>query len=308
MTLDIERETIMKKPRIGFIGVGLMGHGMAKNIVEKGHTLTILGNRNRAPVDDLVSRGAHEVRTAREVAAASDVVFLCVTDSGVVEKLVHGQDGLKAGGHNGLIIADCSTANPVSTIAIAAELAELGISFCDAPLGGTPEGAEAGQLSAIIGCDAATFARLEPICLTWAKTVRHIGEVGMGHKMKLINNFIAMGYGAIYAEALALGQKVGITPQIFDSVLRGSRMDCGFYQTFFRYVMDGDRNAHQFTLSNAAKDMRYLAALADDGRVANPIGSAVKNSYAAAVAGGKGEDYVPMLADFIAAANGTKVT
>ncbi|MCX7325085.1 MAG: NAD(P)-dependent oxidoreductase [Hyphomicrobiales bacterium] len=297
----------MTKARIGFIGVGLMGHGMAKNIVEKGHPLTILGNRNRAPVEDLVRRGAHEVRTAREVAAASDVVFLCVTDSSVVEKVVRGPDGLKAGGAEGLIIADCSTANPVSTLALAAELAEAGITFCDAPLGGTPANAEAGELSAMIGCDAATFAILEPICLTWAKTVRHIGDVGMGHKMKLINNFIAMGYGAIYAEALALGQKVGITPQIFDSVLRGSRMDCGFYQTFFRYVLDGDRNAHQFTLSNAAKDMRYLAALADDGRIANPVGAAVKNSYAAAVAGGKGEDYVPMLADFIAQANGTKV-
>jgi 3-hydroxyisobutyrate dehydrogenase-like beta-hydroxyacid dehydrogenase len=297
----------MTKPRIGFIGVGLMGHGMAKNIVEKGHPLTILGNRNRAPVEDLVRRGAHEVMTAREVAAASDVVFLCVTDSSVVEKVVRGPDGLKAGGAKGLIIADCSTANPVSTLALAAELAEAGITFCDAPLGGTPANAEAGELSAMIGCDAATFAILEPICLTWAKTVRHIGEVGMGHKMKLINNFIAMGYGAIYAEALALGQKVGITPQIFDSVLRGSRMDCGFYQTFFRYVLEGDRNAHQFTLSNAAKDMRYLAALADDGRIANPVGAAVKNSYVAALAVGKGDDYVPMLADFIAQANGTKV-
>lgn len=297
----------MTKARIGFIGVGLMGHGMAKNIVDKGHSLTILGNRNRAPVDDLVRRGAREVKTAREVASSSDVVFLCVTDSSVVEKVVRGPDGLKAGGARGLIIADCSTANPVSTIALAAELAEAGISFCDAPLGGTPANAEAGELSAMIGCDAATFAILEPICLTWAKTVRHIGDVGMGHKMKLLNNFIAMGYGAIYAEALALGQKVGITPQIFDSVLRGSRMDCGFYQTFFRYVLDGDRNAHQFTLSNAAKDMRYLAALADDGRIANPVGAAVKNSYAAALAAGKGEDYVPMLADFIAQANGTKV-
>jgi 3-hydroxyisobutyrate dehydrogenase-like beta-hydroxyacid dehydrogenase len=297
----------MTKPRIGFIGVGLMGHGMAKNIIEKGYPLTILGNRNRAPVDDLVQRGAKEVKTPRDVAAASDVVFLCVTDSSVVEKVVRGPDGLRAGGARGLIIADCSTANPVSTLALEAELAEAGITFCDAPLGGTPANAEAGELSAMIGCDAATFAVLEPICLTWARTVRHIGEVGMGHKMKLINNFIAMGYGAIYAEALALGQKVGITPQIFDSVLRGSRMDCGFYQTFFRYVLEGDRNAHQFTLSNAAKDMRYLAALADDGRIANPVGSAVKNSYVAALAVGKGDDYVPMLADFIAQANGTKV-
>ncbi len=298
----------MTKARIGFIGVGLMGHGMAKNIVDKGHPLTIMGNRNRQPVDDLVKRGAKEVATPAEVAKASDVVFLCVTDSSVVEHVVRGAHGLKAGAHKGLIIADCSTANPVSTIALAEELAAMGVTFCDAPLGGTPANAEEGQLSAMIGCDDATFATLEPICLTWAKSVRHIGEVGMGHKMKLINNFIAMGYGAIYAEALALGQKVGITPQIFDSVLRGSRMDCGFYQTFFRYVLEGDRNAHQFTLSNAAKDMRYLAALADSAKVVNTVGSAIKNAYAAPVAAGSGEDYVPMLADFIAASNGTNLS
>ncbi len=298
----------MTKARIGFIGVGLMGHGMAKNIVEKGHPLTIMGNRNRAPVDDLVGRGATEVATPAQIAQACDVVFLCVTDSSVVERVVRGPDGLKSGAREGLVIADCSTANPVSTIALAQELAASGVTFCDAPLGGTPSNAEEGQLSAMIGCDAATFALLEPICLTWAKSVRHVGEVGMGHKMKLLNNFIAMGYGAIYAEALALGQKVGITPQVLDSVLRGSRMDCGFYQTFFRYVLEGDRNAHQFTLTNAAKDMRYLAALADSALVANPVGAAVKNTYASAVAQGRAEDYVPMIADFIAASNGTKLT
>jgi 3-hydroxyisobutyrate dehydrogenase-like beta-hydroxyacid dehydrogenase len=294
----------MSKPRIGFIGVGLMGHGMARNIREKGYELTVLAHRNRAPVDDLIAHGAREVATAAEVAAASDVVFLCVTDSGVVERLVRGPNGLKDAARAGLIIADCSTSNPASTLALHAELAPLGTVFCDAPLGGTPANAEAGELSAMIGCDAASFAVLEPVCRSWAKAVRHVGEVGAGHTMKLINNFIAQGYGALYAEALALAAKSGISPQVFDSVLRGSRMDCGYYQTFLRYVLEGDRNAHRFTLSNAAKDMRYVVALADQAGIANPIGAAVKNSYAAAVAAGRGEDYVPMLADFIGAING----
>jgi 3-hydroxyisobutyrate dehydrogenase-like beta-hydroxyacid dehydrogenase len=293
--------------RIGFIGVGLMGHGMAKNIVEKGYPLTVMGNRNRAPVDDLVGRGAWEAKTPRAVAEASDIIFMCVTSSVQVEALVRGPDGIKSGASKGLVIVDCTTADPNSTLALAAELAPLGVTFCDAPLGGTPANAELGQLSAMVGADAATFQRIKPVCDAWAQKVVHLGPVGDGHKMKLLNNFVAMGYGAIYAEALALAQKVGITPQVFDSVVRGSRMDCGFYQTFFRYVLERDRDAHQFTLVNALKDMRYLESMADGVSMANPVGNAVKNAYAMACSAGMEQDYVPMLSDAVARFNGTKI-
>jgi 3-hydroxyisobutyrate dehydrogenase-like beta-hydroxyacid dehydrogenase len=294
------------KDRIGFIGVGYMGHGMAKNLLEKGFPLTIMGNRNRAPVDALVAKGAVEVKTPAEVAKASDIIFLCVTDSSVVEKLIRGVDGIKAGAQKGLVIVDTSTANPVSTQELAAELAPLGITLCDAPLNGTPAQAETGELGAMIGADAATLARITPSVEAWATRMRHVGGVGAGHQMKLLNNFVAMGYGAIYAEALALSRKVGITPQVFDSVIRGSRMDCGFYQTFFKYVLEGDRNAHIFSLNNALKDMRYLESMADAAKLSNPVGNAVKNSYAIAVSQGRGEDYVPMVSDAIAELNGLK--
>jgi 3-hydroxyisobutyrate dehydrogenase-like beta-hydroxyacid dehydrogenase len=125
--------------------------------------------------------------------------------------------------------------------------------------------------------------------------------------MKLLNNFLSMGYAAIYAEALTVASKIGITPQTFDSVLRGSRMDCGFYQTFMQYVLERDRNAHKFTLVNALKDVRYLESVANAAGVPNPIGNAVKNSFASAVAAGKGEDYVPMLSDFIAERSGVSL-
>jgi 3-hydroxyisobutyrate dehydrogenase-like beta-hydroxyacid dehydrogenase len=295
------------KLRIGFIGVGFMGHGMAKNLVEKGFPLTIMGNRNRAPVEALKAKGAVEVTTAAEVARASDIVFLCVTDSGVVERLVRGPGGLKAGAVKGMVIVDCSTANPVSTEELAGELADIGVTLCDAPLNGTPAQAELGQLGAMIGADEATLARIRPAVEAWATRIAHVGPVGAGHKMKLINNFIAMGYGAIYAEALALGQKVGISPQTIDSVIRGSRMDCGFYQTFFRYVLERDRNAHLFTLDNALKDLRYVEAMADAAKLSNPVGNAVKNSYAIAVAQGRGQEFVPMVSDAIAALNNVKL-
>ena len=294
----------MSKERIGFIGVGLMGHGMAKNLIEKGYSLIVLGHRNRAPVDDLVKRGAKEAKSAEDVAQGSDVVFLCVTGSKEVEALVRSPQGIKGGAHKGLIVVDTSTSDPNSTAALAAELATLGVAYADAPLGGTPAQAEEGKLSTMVGCDEAIWPRLEPILTSFAPKSVRLGPVGDGHKMKLMMNFLAMGYAAIYSEGLALGAKVGLSPQKIDSVLRGSRMDCGFYQTFFSYVLDRNRDAHKFTLRNASKDMNYLAAMAQAAGIANPVGSAIRNYYAAAVVTGRGDDYVPMLSDFVAAQNG----
>ncbi len=294
--------------RIGFIGVGLMGHGMAKNIVEKGYALTVMAHRNRKPVDDLLQRGAAEARSVTELAAQSTIIFLCVTGSAQVEALVRGPDGLLQHMTPGSLLVDCSTSDPTSTLALAADLATRGVTLVDAPLSRTPKEAWEGKLDTMVGCDDAVFARLRPVLETWAGKVVHIGKTGDGHVMKLVNNFLAMGYGALYSEALTLAAKAGITPQRFDSVIRGGRMDSGFYQTFMKYVLERDRDAHKFTLANALKDMRYLEALADANAMANPIGNAVKNSFAYAVNAGRGEDYVPMLSDVIAGLNGVSLT
>jgi 3-hydroxyisobutyrate dehydrogenase-like beta-hydroxyacid dehydrogenase len=292
---------------IGFIGLGFMGHGMAKNILEKGYPLTVMGHRKRETVEDLGRRGAKEARTPREVAENSTIVFLCVTGSPQVEALVRGPDGLKKGARSGSVIVDTSTANPVSTLALAEELKAQGVGFVDAPLARTPKEAWEGTLDTMVGCDAGTFARLKPVLETWAARITHVGDVGDGHKIKLINNFIAMGYAAIYSEALAVANKAGIEPRRLDSVIRGGRMACGFYETFMTYVLERDRNAHRFTLANALKDMRYMESLADAGGVANPLGNAVKNAFALAVNSGRGEEYVPMLSDVVAELNGTSL-
>jgi 3-hydroxyisobutyrate dehydrogenase-like beta-hydroxyacid dehydrogenase len=295
------------KEAVGFIGVGLMGQGMARNLVDKGFKLTVMGHRNRKPVEELVAAGATEAKTPRELASQASIIFLCVTGSAQVEEVVNGPDGIIAGAKPGTVVVDCSTSDPGSTVRIAAELDAKGLHLADAPLGGTPAQAALGQLSAMIGASPEVFARIKPACEAWAQKVVHLGPVGDGHKMKLLNNFLSMGYAAIYAEALTLAAKIGITPQTFDSVLRGSRMDCGFYQTFMQYVLERDRNAHKFTLVNALKDVRYLESVANAAGVPNPIGNAVKNTFASAVAAGKGEDYVPMISDFIAERSGVSL-
>lgn len=294
------------KERIGFIGLGLMGVGMATNLVTKGWPLTVMAHRRRDGVETLLGAGAQEAKTPKAVAEASDIVVLCVTGSPQVEEVVNGSDGFVAAGKP-LMIIDCSTSNPAVTVRLAEELAANEIILVDAPMGRTPKDAMAGTLDIMAGGAAADFERARVVLEAFAGRVIHTGPTGSGHTMKLLNNFLSMGYAALYSEALMLGVKAGLTPKIFDSVIRGGRMDCGFYQTFFKYVIERDENAHQFTLRNAHKDMSYLASAAVEMGAANPLGSAVRNAFAIAVGTGQGDKYVPMLSDIVAASNGVSL-
>lgn len=296
----------MEKRKIGFVGLGLMGHGMAKNIVEKGFPLTVIAHRNRAPVDDLVARGASEAASLVELAQASDIVLLCVTGSPEVEAVVAGPDGLASAGKP-LTIVDCSTSDPSSTLRLAKDLATRGMTLIDAPLSRTPKDAEAGTLDVMAGGTEADFDNVRPVLETFAGRIVHTGPVGSGHTMKLLNNFVSLGYAALYAEALTLGAKAGLTPKTFDAVIRGGRMDNPFYRTFFQWVLDRDPDAHRFAIRNGLKDLNYLAAFASAAGIANPMGAAVRNSFAAAGATGNGEKFVPMLSDIIAGLNGVSL-
>jgi len=293
---------------IGFIGLGLMGHGMAKNIVEKGYALTVCARKPSAALDDLLSRGAKQVDTPMAVAQQASVVFLCVTGSPDVEAIVRGPMGLAKGLRPGSVVVDCSTSDPTSTVALAAELAAMDVTLVDAPLSRTPKEAWEGTLDTMVGADAQTLERIRPILSTWAARIVHVGGPGDGHRLKLINNFVAMGYAALYSEALTLAQAVGIGPQRVDAVLRNGRMDCGFYQTFMDYTLNGNREAHKFTLKNAFKDMRYLESMADAAGISNSLGNAVKNSFAMALANGGAEAYVPMLPEYVARLSGVDLT
>jgi 3-hydroxyisobutyrate dehydrogenase-like beta-hydroxyacid dehydrogenase len=297
----------MAQKTVGFIGLGLMGHGMAKNIVEKGFPLLVMAHRNRAPLEDLVARGAREMASARAMAAEADVIVLCVTGSPQVEAILRGPDGIAAGAREGLVVIDSSTSDPVSTTTLGGELAARGIKLIDAPLSRTPKEAEAGTLDCMVGGDPATFEAVLPIIQCFAAKIVHVGPAGAGHTMKLLNNFVSIGYASLYSEALALGAQVGITPAQFHAVIGGGRMSCGFYDTFMKYVVERDRDAHKFTLGNAHKDMRYLMNLANQSGAANFMGGVVKNYLASAEAMGKGSEYLPMLSDHIAALNGVKL-
>ena len=296
-----------KKPQIGFIGVGYMGHGMAKNILQNGYPLMVKGNRNRSPVDSLVGMGAVEATSVAQMARDCDIIHICLSNSPQVEAIIRGPDGIIANGKAGLIVIDATTADPTSTEALAAEMAAAGITLVDAPLGRTPKEAEEGTLDAMVGTDPDTFATILPVIECWAGNINHIGPVGSAHKMKLIMNFIAMGYSCLYSEAVTLGAKVGIAPQTINKVIGSSRLSNGFFDTFMKYTVGRDRDAHKFTIANASKDVRYVANMATAAGMANPMGAAMRNTYAQAEAVGKGDHYVPMLSDHIAELNGVNL-
>lgn len=293
-----------EKPTVGFIGVGLMGHGMAKNILQGGYPLVIKGHRNRTPVESLLGMGATEVQTAREMAGQCDVIHLCLSNSPQVEAIIRGPDGILAGARDGLVVVDTTTADPTSTMALSEDMAAQGVHMVDAPLGRTPKEAEEGMLDAMVGASEDAFAKVKPIIECWSGSINHIGPVGSGHKMKLIMNFMSMSYASVYAEALSLAVKSGLTPQSVRDVMAPSRMGCGFFDTFFSAAVGGNPNAHKFAIANAAKDVRYVASMATAAGVMNPVGAAVRNYFDQAVTVGKGQDYVPTIANHIAELNG----
>jgi len=282
---------------IGFIGAsGLMGHGMAKNLLAKGHTLGLTVHRNRERVADLLAAGATERASAAELARTSEIVFLCVTGSPQVEAMVSGSEGLLAAGKKGLLIVDCSTSEPDSTARLRELCAKAGAALVDAPLARTPIEAEAGKLNVMVGADTDTFARLEPVLRCFAENVFHVGGPGAGHIVKLLNNFIAQAICTATAEAFAVGKRAGIDPQKLVDIVTLGAVNSGLFQMMAK-TLQGDMGALRFELDNARKDVRYYTHLAENLSIPSIVGEAVHQSLALASALGHGKKFVPSLVE-----------
>lgn len=297
----------MTKPKIGFIGVGLMGHGAAKNILAKGYPLTVMGNRNRQPVDDLVKRGAKEGRSAAEIARASDILFICVPSSVEVEALVFGAGGVLEGAHAGLIVVDSTTADPNSTRKIGAALKEKGARMADAPLGRSPKEAEAGTLSTYVGGDADVVAAIKPVQQCFADTIVEVGALGAGHTLKLINNFMSIGNCAIIAEAATTAAKMGVDMKKFHAVISAGGANSKMFQMVAPWLLEGDDSHLKGPLRIAGKDLRFYNKLAEQAQVASFIAQAVNQWLQLCNARGHGERYLPVLPGILAELNGTKI-
>jgi 3-hydroxyisobutyrate dehydrogenase-like beta-hydroxyacid dehydrogenase len=295
-----------KKPRIGFIGLGLMGHGIAKNILEKGHPLTVAVHRNRKPVEDLASLGAVEAANAAEVAQQSDVIFLCVTGSPEVEDVLRRRHGVLEGLNPGTVVADCSTAEPTSTVQMAALTEARGGRFVDTPLVRTPKEAEAGRLVVITGGDEATLAEIRPVLDCFAEIVIHAGGLGAAHKLKLIVNFLALANAASVAEGYIAAMKGGVNLRALTEVAQSGGADSAMLRRLSKFALDGDDSAAQFAIATATKDLRYYTHLAEAAPTAAFVGEAVHQTYQLATISGYGERNLPRLIEALSALNGVR--
>jgi len=283
-----------------------MGHGMAKNLLARGHALTLAVHRNREGVADLLAAGASEAATPAAVAAASEIVFVCVTGSPQVEAAVGAGDGLLAGAKPGLVIVDCSTSEPDSTARLRERCAAAGVAFVDAPLSRTPVEAEAGKLNVMVGADAALLARIEPVLRCFAENVIHVGGPGAGHTLKLLNNFIAQAVCTATAEAFAVGQRAGIDLHKLVELISAGPVNSGLFQAMAK-TLHGDLAGLKFELDNARKDVRYYTHLAEGLAIPTLVGEGVHQSLALASALGHGKKFVPSLVEAQEQLSGAKL-
>ena len=296
------------KPRIGYIGVGLMGHGAAKNILERGgYPLTVMGHRKRAPVEDLVGRGAGEAGTPAEVAARSDVVFLCLPSAVEVEAAVYGEEGLLAGMRPGMVLVESTTCDPEVTRRVGADLAARGVAMVDAALGRTPREAEAGQLSSYLGGEAEVIERVRPILESYADTIVVCGPLGAGTTAKLVNNCIAIGTCAIIAEAFATAAKLDVDLARLTEVIEAGGANGRMFQMVKPWIQEGDDSHLKGPLRIAAKDMRFYNRMAEAAPASAVIGQAINQVLRLAVLQGHGERFMPTLPGILAQWNGAPI-
>jgi 3-hydroxyisobutyrate dehydrogenase len=272
--------------RVGFVGLGTMGHFMAANLARAGFSLTVW-NRTTERADALVELGATKAATPADVARASDIVIACLTDSPQVEAVLFGPDGLEEGFSEGSLFIDCSTLSPLKAQEFAERLATKGVSMLDAPVSGGSEGAKNATLSIMVGGDEPSVDRAQGVLTAMGKSVTHLGPVGAGQWAKAINQVILCGVYLGVAEGVTLGLKAGLDVEHVLSALKGGAAGSWILENRSSRMIDDDYPVG-FKISLHRKDLGIglelaksvgatlpvtaLAAVFEDGLIAQGFG------------------------------------
>lgn len=265
--------------QVGIVGVGLMGHGIASSLLRAGHQVSFLEHSGNQPVDDLLAAGATALRSGREVAQSTEVVILCVTGSPQVEAVLFDPRGVLEGLKPGSVVVDCSTALPSSTEKVAARVASAGGRFMDAAMTRTPKEAAEGRLNLIVGAPKALFDETLPLLQAFAENIVHAGDIGAGHTLKLLHNFVSLGFSAVLAEATAASRKAGISDAALLEVLESGGGSSVVLERLRPYIADNDPSGFQFTVANASKDLGYYHIMTDELGVERGVAGAVHALY-----------------------------
>jgi 3-hydroxyisobutyrate dehydrogenase-like beta-hydroxyacid dehydrogenase len=286
--------------RVGIVGVGLMGHGIARNIIKRGRALDFLDHPGNQPTDDLAAAGARSAPDLATLAARCDIIILCVTGSPEVEGILTGAGGLIEAMRPGTIIIDCSTAIPSSTGRMASAVTTAGGRFLDAPMTRTPKEAAEGRLNLLVGGPRDLFDECKPLLDCFAENIVHAGPTGAGHQLKLLHNFVSLGFSAVLAEAAACAQRAGVAPDVFVDVLAKGGGSGAVLERLRPYIERGDVANFRFSIANAQKDIGYYRTMATELQAAHLTADAIGETYSRAVASGLGSGAVPELVGLLA--------
>jgi 2-hydroxy-3-oxopropionate reductase len=275
-----------------------MGSAMAGRLLDKAYPLTVMANRSRTNIEKLVARGATEVSTAREIAGASEIVMLCMDTSANVESRMLGPDGVISGLKDGAVVIDFGTSLPASTRRIGAAVAEAGGTYMDAPLGRTPAHATQGKLNIMCSGDVAVFEKIRTVLNDLGENVFHLGALGTGNTIKLINNFFAMTSATAMAEAFAMADAAGVERQKLYDVMSAGPLHSGMMDFVKAYAVDGDSNQLAFAIRNARKDVGYYSTMAEDAGVVSILSPGTRQALALALVDEFGDRNVPEIVDF----------
>lgn len=280
---------------VGLIGVGLMGHGIAQSLLRAGHQLSFLDHPGNQPCDDLIGKGATSCASAREVAEIAEVVILCVTGTPQVEAVLFEPQGVLEGLKADQVVIDCSTAIPASTRQIAQRVAEAGGRFMDAAMTRTPKEAAEGRLNLIVGSPDALFDELRPLLESFSEHITHGGPVGSGHTLKLLHNYVSLGFTAVLAEAAAASRRSGIDDAVLLEVLGNGGGGGVVLERLRPFIASEDPSGFRFTLSNSLKDVGYYQSMAEGLEAEREVAGAICSLYQRMVDEGRGEQLVPEL-------------
>ncbi len=286
----------MKK--IGMVGIGLMGHGIATNIVKRDYELAVYEHPGNQPLDDLKAAGAIGFTSLKDLAARSDAIILVLTGSPQVEAVLTGAGGVLEGLRPGTIVIDCSTAIPSSSMRMAKAIQAAGGRFLDSPMTRTPKEAAEGRLNLLVGGDAALLDECRPLLTCFAENIAHVGAVGAGHGMKLLHNYVSLGMVALLSEAAACAQRSGVAPEAFVDILAKGGGGGIALERLRPYLLARDTSGLRFSIANARKDLDYYNAMAADAGSPKEIASAVLHTMDAALASSP-EALVPELVSIL---------
>jgi len=240
---------------IGVIGAsGMMGHGIARNLLAKGFTLSLTVHRNRERVADLLAAGAKQAFGPAELGTC-DAVVICVTGSPQVEETLLSPNGVLSKARAGLVVIDTSTSEPESTRRLAALCAQHGATLVDAPLARTPVEAELGKLNTMVGAEQAVFDKIRPVLAAYCENIFHVGGPSAGHVVKLLNNFVAQAICTATAEAFAVGALAGIEPQKLVDVVSAGAVNSGLFQAMAK-TLGGDFAGLKLPASSSSSTTR----------------------------------------------------